>query len=172
MIKIKRTQIVYLVTVVAAYFAVLIQTTLLAQWGLFGGRPNLVALLLTIILVIGETKIGLLWLLAGEVMIELALPTHFGLSIFPLFLTYVTLNVFVRKFFVDPPWFVIVILGLILMLSSELIIVVSFNLWSQLFRDLMFGAIILMPFAVYIARNSRLASEGLRVKRKYSYVGF
>lgn len=127
----------------AAWATNLVQISVLANLNLFGGQPNLIAIGAIIFLMLGKFNSGLIWIASGGFIFDILLGS-LGATTLPLLASYVLAYFLVRHIFNDMPLLIALIIGLMLLSSSELVLALRYNNWEQFLKDLSFGALILL----------------------------
>lgn len=119
-----------------AYLTVLLQTNVLSLGIIFGGQPNLIALLSVLFIITRRINVGIWWIFIGEGLIDLLLPTRFGFSLLPTLLGYGLIFMLFRYVINSPSPIIIIITGLLMVIAAESMLVASNQAWPQLINDL------------------------------------
>lgn len=149
--------------IIGAWLANLVQVSVLAHLNLFGGQPNLIAIGAVCFLLLGRTNLGLIWIYIGSGLFDALLGTY-GITTAPLLFAYGISYLLLRHIFNNLPWLATIIIGLILLGSSEVLIAIKYNAWVQYIKDLSFGLIILGPLTFYIKEKSSAYKNTINYK--------
>lgn len=139
--------------VVGAWFVNLIQVSIIANLNLFGGQPNLIAIGATGFLLLGHINLGLIWIGFGSGFFD-SLLGIFGITTVPLLISYSLIYLLLRHIFNNLPWLATIVVGILLLASSEIVLAINNNNWSQFFKDLSFGLVILAPLTFYLKEKA------------------
>lgn len=154
------------VVLIVVYLATLLQIGLLGAWPLFGGTPNLLVLGSLFFLLSGNERHGLAWVAAGGVLLDLLLPSPFGLVVLPLVLSYGMAALALRRWLVQPTWFIAMLLGLVMLLVTELPLTIYAEGWLQLVRDLGAGFLLLVPVTWWLTWRALPTQHGLKLETR------
>lgn len=147
-----------------AYLAVLAQVGILGAWPPFGAESHLIALGSAVWIVHNRPDLGVVWIVIGAGLIDWLLPVRFGTTLVPLLLAYAGLSLIVQRFVTAPSWPGTVVLGLILVLCTELPLIIISHEYRRLLPDLGLALLLLLPLSRLVTQPLRLRRLGLAVR--------
>lgn len=149
---------------VAAYLVYLLQISIFAAWPIFGGLPNLIALLSVFFIVLDRPILGFIWLIIGGVLIDLNLPLVIGVTVIPSIVTYYLAYLLTKRLFRNHDLILIIAMGSWILIGSELVLTIISRDWWQLVKDWRASLLILVPLAILVNRKLKPYQMGLKLR--------
>lgn len=149
---------------VAAYLVYLLQISIFAAWPIFGGLPNLIALLSVFFIVLDRPILGFIWLIIGGVLIDLNLPLVIGVTVIPSIVTYYLAYLLTKRLFRNHDLILIIAMGSWILIGSELFLTIISRDWWQLVKDWRASLLILVPLAILVNRKLKPYQMGLKLR--------